>query len=64
MIKGVSAEMGIILLVLLLALILGGLGFAVHVLWWIALIVFVAWLIGFGISGGEVSGRRRWYGRW
>ena len=28
--------MGIILLVLLLALVLGGLGFAVHVLWWIA----------------------------
>ena len=28
-------------------------------------IVFVAWLIGFGISGGEaVGGRRRWYGRW
>ena len=33
--------MGIILLVLLLALILGGLGFAIHVLWWIALIVLV-----------------------
>jgi hypothetical protein len=28
--------MGIILLVLLLALILGGLGFAIHILWWIA----------------------------
>lgn len=57
--------MGIVLLVLLLALILGGLGFAVHVLWWIALVVFVAWLIGFGVSRGEMSGgRRRWYGRW
>jgi len=57
--------MGVILLVLLLALILGGLGFAAHVLWWIALVVFVAWLIGFGISHGEMSGgRRRWYGRW
>lgn len=57
--------MGIILLVLLLALILGGLGFAVHVLWWIALFVFVAWLIGFGFSRGEMTGgRRRWYGRW
>ena len=57
--------MAVILLVLLVALILGGLGFAAHVLWWIALIVFVAWLIGFGISRGEVSGgRRRWYGRW
>jgi hypothetical protein len=57
--------MGIILLVLLLALILGGLGFAVHVLWWIALIVFIAWLVGFGFSGGVAGGgRRRWYGRW
>jgi hypothetical protein len=57
--------MGIVLLVLLLALVLGGLGFAVHVLWWIALIVFVAWLIGFGVSSGSAAGgRRRWYGRW
>jgi hypothetical protein len=57
--------MGVILLVLLLALVLGGLGFAAHVLWWIAIIVFVAWLIGFGISRGEsVGGRRRWYGLW
>jgi len=58
--------MGVILLVLLLALLLGGLGFAVHALWWIAVIVFVAWLVGFGFAGGELSGggRRRWYGRW
>ncbi|HEX4790486.1 MAG TPA: hydrophobic protein [Actinospica sp.] len=57
--------MAVILLVLLLALVLGGLGFAVHVLWWIALVVFVAWLIGFGVERGAVTGRRRrWYGRW
>ena len=57
--------MGVILAVLIVALILGGLGFAVHVLWWIALVVFVAWLIGFGISEGTVDGgRRRWYRRW
>ena len=58
--------MGVILVVLLVALILGGIGFAVHALWWIALIVFVAWLVGFGIGGGEAAaaGRRRWYGRW
>jgi hypothetical protein len=57
--------MGVILLVLLLAFVLGGLGFAVHVLWWIALIVFVAWLVGFAISGAEAAGgRRRWYRRW
>jgi hypothetical protein len=56
--------MGVILLVLLLALVLGGLGFAAHVLWLIAVIVFIAWLIGFGVRAGESSGRRRWYGRW
>jgi membrane protein YdbS with pleckstrin-like domain len=57
--------MGVILLVLLLALVLGGLGFAVHVLWWIALVVLAVWLIGFVVERGAVSGRRRrWYGRW
>ena len=55
--------MGIILLVLLLALILGGLGFAVHILWWIALIVLVIWLIGFVVRVGESGSRGRWY-RW
>lgn len=55
--------MGIILLVLLLAIILGGLGFALHVLWWIALIVLVVWLIGFVVRVGEGSSRGRWY-RW
>jgi len=37
--------MGWLLLILLLALILGGLGFAVHVLWWVAIVVFVVWLV-------------------
>lgn len=55
--------MGIILLVLLLALILGGLGFVVHVLWWIAVVVLVIWLIGFVVRVGEGTSRRRWY-RW
>lgn len=56
--------MAILLIVLLLALILGGLGFAVHVLWWIALAVFVIWLIGFVARGADsAGGRRRWY-RW
>jgi hypothetical protein len=54
--------MGIMLLVLLLALILGGLGFAVHVLWWIALIVLALWLIGFAVRGAG-TGRGGWYGR-
>jgi hypothetical protein len=51
---------------LLLALILGGLGFAVNILWWIALIVLAIWLLGFLFRAGETAGsrrRRRWY-RW
>lgn len=52
--------MGAILLVLLIALVLGGLGFAVHVLWWIALIVLALWLLGFFVRGVEGA---RWY-RW
>lgn len=56
--------MGIILLVLLLALILGGLGFVLHVLWWIALIVLVIWLVGFVARASEGTTRRRGRGRW
>ncbi|GAA3882019.1 hypothetical protein GCM10023084_38700 [Streptomyces lacrimifluminis] len=53
-----------ILLVLLLALILFGAGFAVEILWWIALIVLVVWLLGFLVRGTNASGSRgRWY-RW
>jgi hypothetical protein len=54
----------LILAVLLIALILGGLGFAVHVLWWIALIVLAIWVLGFLFRAAEGAGpRRRWY-RW
>jgi hypothetical protein len=57
--------MAVILLVLLIALILFGLGFAAHLLWIVAAVVFIAWLIGFGLARGETSGgaRTRWY-RW
>ena len=60
---GRDSHMGIILLVLLLALILGGLGFVLHVLWWIALVVLVLWLLGFLVRVGEGTSRGRWY-RW
>ena len=53
--------MAVLLLVLLLALILGGLGFAVHVLWWIALIVLAIWVIGFFMRSADTGAR--WY-RW
>jgi hypothetical protein len=54
-----------ILAILLIALILGVLGFAVHVLWWIAIIVLAIWLLGFLFRAAETAGspRRRWY-RW
>jgi hypothetical protein len=55
--------MGLILLVLLIALIFGGLGFAAHVLWVVAAVVFIAWLAGFALARGEGAGGRRWY-RW
>jgi hypothetical protein len=52
-----------LLLVLLLALILFGVGFAVKVLWWVAIAVFVIWLLGFLFRAAEGGSRRRWY-RW
>ena len=52
--------MGALLLVLLLALILGCVGFAIHILWWVAIVVLVLWVLGFVFRG---SGGGRWY-RW
>lgn len=55
----------VLLLVLLLALILAGAGFALHLLWWLAIIVLVVWLLGFLFRSAESAGHRRsrWY-RW
>ncbi|AUY47905.1 hydrophobic protein [Streptomyces sp. CB01881] len=56
--------MALLIIVLLLVLILGGAGFAVHVLWWVALAILVIWVLGFVFAGGSAGGsRRRWY-RW
>jgi hypothetical protein len=54
--------MALLLVVLVLALLLGGLGFAAHVLWIVALIVLALWILGFFLRGPAGSGRR-WY-RW
>ncbi|WP_329376581.1 hydrophobic protein [Streptomyces sp. NBC_01351] len=48
-----------LLLVLLVILLLFGAGFALEVLWWVAIAVLVLWLIGFAARGPE----GRWY-RW
>ncbi|MGW5849144.1 hydrophobic protein [Streptomyces sp. NPDC055254] len=50
-----------LLLVLLLALALFVGGFAVKILWWVAVAVLVLWLIGFRARPQGGSGR--WY-RW
>jgi energy-coupling factor transporter transmembrane protein EcfT len=50
-------DVGLILLVLLLVLIFAGAGFALHVLWIIAAVLLVLWLLGFLVSGAEHS----WY---
>lgn len=55
----------VLLLVLLLAIVFFGAGFALHALWIIAAIVLIAWVLGFVFrSGTGVGGRsNRWY-RW
>ena len=52
----------IILLALLFVLLIGGLGFAVHLFWFVAAIVFFVWLIGLATGRGG-SGRHHFY-RW
>lgn len=52
--------MGVLLAVLLLALIFAGAGFAVHLLWIVAVVVAVVWLLGFVFRGADSA---RWY-RW
>ncbi|WP_431683181.1 hydrophobic protein [Kitasatospora sp. KL5] len=49
-----------LLLVLLLILVLFGAGFALHLLWWVALVALVLWVVGFFVRGPSGS---RWY-RW
>ena len=51
--------MAIVLLALLVILILFGLGFTLHVLWWIAIAALVLWLLGFVRRIGESAGRPR-----
>ena len=56
--------MAVILVALLVVLILFGIGFAIHVLWWLALVALVIWLLGFFLRVGETIARpprRRWY---
>jgi hypothetical protein len=47
----------VVLLAFLLVLLLFGLGFALKVLWIVALVALALWLIGFVAAGAD----RRWY---
>jgi hypothetical protein len=53
----------ILILALLLVLILFGAGFALHLLWIVAVVLFVLWLVGAALGRGESAGRHRFY-RW
>jgi hypothetical protein len=47
--------MGLILVLLIIAVILAGVGFAIHILWIIAAVFFIAWLIGLVLGAGRKS---------
>ena len=56
----------LIVLLLILA-VFGGLGFAVHALWFVLIAALLLWVLGFFLGAAESgvgAGRRRWYGRW
>lgn len=54
----------VLLLTFLLVVILFGIGFAIHLLWWIAIAAAVLWLLGFFFGRGQRASGRRWTSRW
>jgi hypothetical protein len=53
-----------LIVLLLIVVVFGGLGFAAHLLWILLIAALVLWALGFLIGGVADGGRRRWYGRW
>jgi hypothetical protein len=53
----------LLILAFLLVLLLFGVGFAIHLVWWVAIAALVLWLIGFMVGRGESAGAHRFY-RW
>ena len=49
------------MILLLIVLLFGGLGFAIHVLWYVMIAMLILWLLGFAVRSAEGGGR--WY-RW
>ena len=52
--------MGFVIALALLALLFFGLGFAVHLLWIVAVVAAIAWVAGFAFRSGEGSHWYRW----
>jgi hypothetical protein len=57
--------MAAVIALLLILAILGGLGFAAHVLWIVLVAAIILWLLGFVVGGVDsaAGSHRRWYGR-
>ena len=53
----------LLLLAFLVVVLFAGLGFALHALWIVAVVLLVLWLIGFAVGRGESAGSHRFY-RW
>jgi hypothetical protein len=53
----------LLLLAFLIVLLFAGLGFALHFLWIVAVVLLVFWLVGMALGRGETAGRHRFY-RW
>lgn len=55
----------VVLVALLIVVLLGVAGFAVPLLWWVAIAALSIWLLGFLFRVGETTAarqrRRRWY---
>jgi hypothetical protein len=53
----------LLIVALLVVLVVAGAGFALHILWVLAVILLALWLIGLVIGRGEGAGRHGFY-RW
>ncbi len=51
----------VVLLALLTVLIVAGLGFTFHLLWILAAVLLVLWVVGFAVGRGEGAGSRRFH---
>ncbi len=63
MFEGGYRPIMLIIFLLLLVLLFGAVGFAVHLLWILAVIFLVFWVAGVALGRGESAGRHGFY-RW